>query len=462
MLQKLTADKAFYRKLFSVMLPILVQNVITNFVSLLDNLMVGQVGTEPMSGVAIVNQLFFVFNLCIFGGLAGAGIFTAQYYGKGDQEGVRHTFRFKYFIALGAVAAFALVFFWKGELLISLFLHEGEDELDLAATLGYGKDYLKVIMIQMIPFAVAQVYSSTLRETGETVLPMKAGIVAVFVNMTFNYILIFGKLGAPALGVVGAAIATVLSRFVECAIIIVWTHRHKERNPFITGAYRSFRVPASLCRQITVMGLPLLLNEFLWSGGMTTMNQCYSLRGLEGVSAINIANTVGNLFFCAVLAMGNTVGIIIGQLLGSGKLEQAVEEDRKLIVFSLELSVAVALLMSVFSPLIPRLYNTTDTVKHLAVQLLLVNAAAMPVNAFTNAAYFTLRSGGKTVVTFLFDSAFVWVVTIPASFVLSRLTAMPILPMYILIYALDLIKCVVGYIMVKKRVWVNNLVKKNA
>ena len=456
--QKLIGDRAFYRKLFAVMTPVLIQNVITNFVSLLDNVMVGQVGTEPMSGVAIVNQLMFVFNLCIFGGLAGAGIFTAQFYGKGDHEGVRHTFRAKLYIAIGSILIFGAVFLTRGEQLISLFLHQGEENLDLAATLHYGRDYMLVMLLGMPPFAVMQVYASTLRETGETLLPMKAGVIAVFVNLVLNYILIFGKLGAPALGVEGAAIATVIARFTECFIVIGWTHLHRERNPFIQGAYRSLRVPAQLVKQIVVLGMPLLINEVFWSGGMTVLNQCYSLRGLEVVSAINISTTVSNLFFCAFLSMGTTVSIVIGQLLGAGELEKAVDEDRKLIAFSVALCVVVGIVMALIAPLVPEIYNTTPMVKRLAAELLFVSAAMMPVNAFTNSCYFTLRSGGKTIITFIFDSAFVWVICIPTAFALSRFTDMAILPMFIIVQALDLIKCVVGFYLVKARKWVNNLV----
>ncbi len=455
-------DRAFYGKLFRVLLPILVQNVISNFVSLLDNIMVGQVGTEPMSGVAIVNQLLFVFNLCIFGGLAGVGIFTAQYYGKGDDEGVRHTFRAKLYVALGAFAAFALLFLLAGETLIGLFLHEGREALDLAATLRSGREYLRVMLLQMLPFAVCQVYAGTLRETGETVLPMKAGIIAVFVNLVCNYILIFGKLGLPALGVVGAAIATVLARLVECSIMVVWTHRHRERNPFIAGAYRSLRVPGALARRIVRLGTPLLVNEVLWSAGMTTLNQCYSVRGLEVVSAMNISSTVSNLFFCAFFATGSAISILIGQLLGAGELERAVDEDRKLIAFSVALSVAVGTLMVCVSPLIPEIYNTTPGVKALACTLLYVSAAAMPMNAYTNSCYFTLRSGGKTIITFLFDSAFLWCLSVPAAFVLTRLTALPIVPLYIAVYSLDLIKCGTGFYLVRKRKWVNNIVSFEA
>ena len=162
-LRKYIGDRAFYRRLSAIMIPMLVQNLITNFVSLLDNLMVGQVGTEPMSGVAIVNQLLFVLNLFLFGGLAGVGIFTAQFYGKGDEEGIRSTVRAKLWFALIAVGLGAGVFLGFGEKLISLFLHEGEEELDLAATLRYGKDYLAVMLVQIAPFAMTQVYSSTLR-----------------------------------------------------------------------------------------------------------------------------------------------------------------------------------------------------------------------------------------------------------------------------------------------------------
>ena len=235
-LKSLIGDRAFYRRVLGVMTPVLIQNVITNFVSLLDNLMVGQVGTEQMSGVAIVNQLLFVFNLCLFGGMAGPGIFTAQYFGRGDEDGVRHTFRAKIWVGLCAWAVFSVLLLLRGEALISLFLHEGGEALDLQKTMDSGLGYLHVMMLQMLPFALQQVYASTLRETGETVLPMKAGVIAVFVNLVFNYILIFGKLGAPALGVTGAAIATLIARLTELGIIFGFTRRRRSRFPFLERA----------------------------------------------------------------------------------------------------------------------------------------------------------------------------------------------------------------------------------
>lgn len=456
-MKKYIGDRDFYRKLFAVMIPILIQNVITNFVSLLDNLMVGHLGTEQMSGVAIVNQLMFVFNLCIFGGISGAGIFTTQFYGSRDDEGIRHTVRMKFYTVLAILAVFMTSFLLFGDKLIMLFLHESTEDIDIMLTLSYGKQYLRVMLVQMLPFAVMQVYAGTLRETGETKLPMKAGIIAILVNLVLNYVLIFGKFGFPAMGVIGAATATVIARFIECAIVAVIPHLHKERFTYLKGLFSSLRVPAKLVGRMIVKGMPLMANELLWSLGMTMLNQCYSYKGAEVVPAISISSTASNLFFCAFFAMGSTVAIIVGQLLGAGEFERAVDEDRKLIAFSVALCASVGVIMAIVSPYIPRLYNTIDEVKNLARELLLVSACMMPIDAYTNASYFTLRSGGKTFITFLFDSGFVWTVSVPAAFILSRFTGVPIVPMFIIVRGLDLIKCIVGYIFIKHRKWVNNL-----
>jgi len=461
-LQKYIGDKAFYQRLYGILVPILIQNLITNFVSLLDNIMVGQVGTEPMSGVAIVSQLLFVFNLCVFGGLAGAGILTAQFYGSGDARGLAHTFRAKLYIALTAVLGFLAVFLLGGDALIRQFIHAGAEDLDMEATFRHAKDYLTIMLFQIPPFALQMVYSSTLRETGETVLPMKAGITAVLVNLVLNYILIFGKLGAPALGVEGAALATVISRYIECGIIVLWTHRHRERNRFLDTAFSAFRIPADLAKQIAIIGFPLLVNELLWSSGMTFLGQCYSMRGLEAVSADNICRTVSNLFFCAFLSMGNAISIIVGQILGTGDLERAVDEDRKLIAFSVVLCVAVGVVMGLFAPLMPRIYNTSDTVRRLASQLIIVTAVFMPAYGFTNACYFTLRAGGQSFITFVFDSFFQWTLVVPLAYVLSRYTDMPLVPMSVAIECMELIKCALGYFYVKRRKWVKDLVNREA
>ncbi len=461
-LKKLIGNRAFYKMVLAVAVPIMIQNGISYFVSLLDNIMVGQVGTEAMSGVAIVNNLMMVFNVCIFGVVSGAGIFGAQFFGKGDHEGVRSTFRFKV-ILCGVAAILGIgIFLVFGEPLINLYLQGGGEVGDAALTLQEGKNYLMVMLVGLIPFCIVQTYASTLRETGETVLPMFAGIVAVFVNLIFNYILIFGHFGAPRMGVTGAAVATVIARFVETAIIVFWTHKRKDKNRFAEGAYKSLAIPMSLVKQICVKGTPLMINEALWSAGMAILLQCYSIRGLEVVAGVNIASTVANLFNVVFMSLGSSVAIIIGQLLGAGKMEEAMDQDCKLLFFSVAVCVVIGGVLALLSPLFPELYNTEASVKRLAAQFICIEALCMPMNAFAHAAYFTLRSGGKTVITFLFDSVFTWVVSVPLAFCFSRFTLLPVVMVYLFVKLADIIKCVIGYILIKKGVWMQNIVVKQS
>lgn len=459
-MKKWFGDRKFYKMVLGVAIPIIVQNMITNFVSLLDNVMVGRIGTEQMSGVSIVNQILFVFNLALFGAVSGAGIFTAQYAGQQNHDGVRNTMRFKMIVCFAILIAGAGVLYFFRTELISLYLHKTEENLDLEATLGYAKDYLMVMLIGLIPFAFANAYSSTLRETGQTTVPMIAGIVATLVNLFFNYVLIFGHFGAPKMGVVGAAIATVLARYIELFIMVIWTHRNEKKNPFAAGLYKSLAIPRELFGKIVMRGTPLFCNEFLWAFGMSMLLQRYSTRGLNVVAAFNISNTINNLFNVVMIAMGSVVAIIIGQILGSGDMEKVVETDNRLIVFSLILCTGIGAIEFAVAPLFPRFYETSDSIRALATQLMRVSALFVPVGSFLNTAYFTLRSGGKTFITFLFDSFFVIAVSVPVAFVLSKFTDMPIVPMYFCVQCFDFLKVLIGIILLKKRIWIQNLVEE--
>jgi len=287
---------------------------------------------------------------------------------------------------------------------------------------------------------------------------MVAGISAVLANLVLNYVLIFGHFGAPELGVEGAALATVISRFAELAIVAGWTHFHKEKNPFIAGAYRSAYIPGKLLKSIIIKGLPLLINEFLWSSGMAFLNQCYSTCGLDVVPAMNISSTLFNLASVVFLSMGNAVGIIMGQMLGAGNTEETVRDaNRKLIALSIASGAFFGGIMACFSGIFPKLYNTTDTVRQLATWLICINACAMPFNSYTNATYFTLRSGGQTLVTFLFDSCFVWTVCVPLAYCLSRFTALSIVPLFAICLSTDLVKCALGAFMIRQGKWIQNL-----
>ncbi len=454
----LIGDRAFYHRVLLIVLPIIVQNTISNVVSLLDNVMVGRVGTLEMSAVAIINQLLFVFNICIFGGLAGAGIFATQYAGAQDHEGVRNCFRMKIFIGLLMLCAALAVFVLMPQTLIRAYLADSTDPLEAERTLRFGMDYLSVMLFGLLPFTVSQIYASTLRETGETTLPMIASIAAILVNLLFNYLLIFGSFGFPKWGVVGAAVATVLSRYVEMAIIVIYTHVRQGRFLFIQGVYKTMRVPHALFFDIIRKGLPLLINEFLWSSGMAMLLQCYSVRGLQVVAAQNISSTVSNLFNVVFLSMGNAVSIMVGQALGAQQIEEAKRTAWRLIVVAVASTLIMSTIMLLTASMIPHLYNTEEEVRHMATQFLRVVAITMPLSAFSHCCYFTLRSGGRTWITFLFDSLFTWGVSIPTAWMLAKLTAMSIVWLFFCVQSLELIKGIIGFILIKKGVWARNIV----
>ena len=459
MFKKLIGDKKFYRHVLALMIPILVQNGITNFVNMLDNLMVGQVGQPEMIGVSVANQLMFVYNLCIFGAVSGAGIFGAQFFGSGDTKGLRDTFRFKLIFCTALTVAVIILFIFAGEPLINLYL-KGEGAADaIRLSLESGIKYLRIMLIGLIPAALVQCYASTLRETGKTLPPMVSGLIAVLVNLILNYILIFGHFGAPKMGVAGAAIATVVSRFVEIFVIALWTGIKSYENKFIIGAFKSFRVPLSLVKKIAQKGIPLMINETMWAGGLAVVNQCYSGVSLEVVAANNIVQTFFNVFSVAFIAVGSAIGIVLGQLLGAGEKQEAKDASVKLIAFSVFISIGVAILFAVSAIFIPDFYKLDESTKLLATRMMQICALAVPLDAFANASYFTLRSGGEALVTIIFDSGFVWVVSVPAAFILCNLTGMSILPIYAICQGLNFLKCVIGFTFVKKGIWVKNIVK---
>ena len=454
----LVGDRAFYRQVMGLLIPMFVQNTVTNVCSLLDNLMVGAVGAVPMASVAIVNQLLFVFNLCVFGGLSGAGIFSTQYAGARDMDGVRHCFRVKLvLVAVIFVCALALLKAFPAEL-IGLYLRgEGRPE-ELDATLALSREYLAVMVWGLPAFALSMMYASTLRELGEVRVPMVASVVSILLNVAGNYVLIFGKFGFPCLGVVGAALATVAARYLELLINLAYTHLHPSSFPFIVGAYRTLAIPRALALHICQRGVPLLVNELCWSVSMAVLLQCYSRRGLHVITAVNIAMTVAMIFNCAFFSMGGAVSVMVGHELGAGRLHESRSRAWRPIWLTGELGVAMAALTCLCAPFVPRLYDIDDATRHLATNLLLLGTTVVPLRAFAHASYFVIRSGGRSGITFLLDSGYNWLVTVSVTAGIGYLTDWGILPFYLLSQWSDGLKALVAAAIVRSGVWIRNIV----
>lgn len=450
--------QSVYKKALLLAVPMMIQNGITNAVSLVDNLMVGSLGTESMTAVSIVGQLIFVFFLAVFGGLSGPGIYGAQYYGQRNKEGYQNVFRLKVWITAVITFCGLLAFFTMGSQMISLYLHGTAKDIDAAKTLQYGMQYLDIMMIGLIPFAITQIYAGSLREMGESIKPMIGGIASVAVDIVFNYLLIYGKCGFPRLEVRGAAIATVMARFVEMFIVVIWTHASVNKYEFLRGIYKTICIPLHSMKNIIIKGLPIFFNEFLWSGGIAVLTQCYSMKGLQIVAGLNISNAICNLLNVVFIAMGNAVGIIVGQYLGASKFEEAKKTSNCLRWFTAALCVGLTVVLILCSGIFPKMYDTSDEVRYLGQWFIIITAIFFPLQGFLNVLYFTLRSGGRTVITFLFDSVFTWVVSVSLAFILCKWSGLPILSIYAIVQSADMIKVIVGYILVKKGVWITNLV----
>lgn len=457
-MKKYIGDKAFYKAALSIAVPIMLQNGINNFVNMLDNIMIGRTGTEQMSGVSIVNQLLFVFQLCLFGALSGAGILGAQFYGQKNNKGVRDVFRIKIFTALIILFVAIAIFLFGHDALIGIYLDESNDANEIALTLKYAVDYLLIMLIGLIPMAVEMSYSSTLRECGETKVSMKASFVAVFVNLVLNYILIYGMFGAPKLGVMGAAWATVVSRFIQMTLVVSWSHKHIDNETaYLEGAFSADPITDNIVGKVILLGLPLMLNETMWSAGCAAVNSCYAYRGLGVVAALNIQGVIYNIFNIMFIAMGDAVAIMVGQELGANNIEKAKDTAGKLTAFGVASCVIFGILMYLVAPYFPRIYNTTDEIKHTATTIIRFTAFVMPIHAYLHCIYFALRSGGKTVITFLFDSVYLWTISFPAAWVIANYTGMAFVYMFLCINLIDLIKVTIGTVLYRSGIWAKNI-----
>ena len=468
-LRKFIGDKAFYRTLLVILLPLVIQQGFTSFVNMLDTLMVGSLGEESLSAVGVVNQILMVFNLTLFGGLSGISIFGSQFAGKNDVDGMRQSFRAKLYFGAAVILLGVSVLLLFGDRFISLFMAGEVDAERAAFAMQEGHDYLRIMLIGLPAFVLVQCYAGSMREMGKTVAIMVASVIAVLTNLVLNFLLIFDAremtvfgmtftMWGAGMGVRGAAIATVVSRFVEMFIVLTYAHLHQNRYVFLRGAFRNGYVPLSLLKKVAITGSPLLLNEVLWSLGMTFINQCYSTRGMSALAALNITSTAWNLFCIIMFAMGNAVSIMVGQYLGRGDKQGARDVDAKLLFITVVSHILQGAGLALVSGLIPQLFDVTEEARALASRTLIIAGASLPIHAFLHATYFTNRSGGNTIITFLFDSVYTWCVPAVLAFCLSRYTQADVVTMYFCIQFIDVVKLVIGLFMLKSDFWANNIV----
>ncbi len=448
-------DISFSKKVFIVALPIIIQQMIMALAQLVDNLMVGSLGEAAIAGVGASNMLFSIVLYLGFGIIEGCSIFSAQQYGANQLDKLKHTFVTSiYFALLLGILSTLIVGIFNNNL-ISIFIN-GDTQVSVDA-LKLGIDYTKIAIFSYLFMSLSTAIGSSFRAIGSTKFPMFAGIVAIFTNTTLNYILIFGNFGFEAHGVEGAAIATVISRGLELCILIGLMYFNSVE--FLPKLKHFVTIPIELFKSISLKVIPLTINEFAWAFGRSAIMALYGARSAEEFAAVQISNTMANLLFVAMSGFSVAVSVVIGQELGRGNLEHAKDSAKKLLTLGFYISLFITIVGFILVFILPLFYNSvSDSTMFLARAFLATMAICFPIYLVTATIFFTLRAGGDAKGVLIMDGIYMWLITVPATFILVEFTDLSILVIYILMQLFDVIKLVIAIYIFKKYNWLKKIV----
>ena len=441
-------DKAFYRRLIAVSLPLILQQLVTASIQIVDNVMVGRLGETAIGAVSVVNQLFFVVIITTFGVISGSTIYMAQYYGAKNQSKLNQTYRITLYASLLVAFIAFIIFSVADTFLIQIFTTN-------PVTIGLAEDYISIIRWGLFGFAISIAISSSLRVVGITKPLLWISVFTIVLNTVLNALLIFGLFGLPELGVIGAAIATAIARFVEAALSLWYMWRRQ--NIFKWDWTRIFAVEFSLIKAILIIGFPLLLNEIFWSLGQTTFLYAYSTRGDGALAAMNITNSISQITFVLFQALGTASAVFVGNKLGENELVEAQDNAKRLVFAAGVVAVAIGVVLFGLSGLFADFYSIAELTKSWAIFNIRVNALFVPLYTMNVTLFFIIRSGGDTKSTLLMDSGFMWLVAVPAALSLAFFTALPITWMFLIVQGTEFFKVLFSISRYNKKRWVRNL-----
>lgn len=427
----------------------MLQQLITSSVNLVDNLMVGTLGDHAISSVAAVNRFYMISNFAVLG-LANAGaVFIAQYKGAKNREKMKESFRLILLFSaliMGLFTASALFF---PRMILRFFTAE-------EAVITDGMAYISIAAWAFPPMAVMNSVYSSMRAVGETRAPLYCSVVSILTNIFFNYCLIFGHFGFPRMGIRGAAAGTLIARMAELAVCLYYYRRGEY--DFATEITDLFRISRDIRIRLLAKAAPLMLNETLWASGMATLFKLYSTRGADVMSGYSISGTIADLFFTLFSGMAAASTVLISTPLGAGKLDEARRNAYQLLAFSMCLAVVFGSLLYVSRGLVPMLYpGVSPQARQVAGDVLRIQGCLFWIYMGSTQCYFILRAGGDMRHTLILDSTFMWLVNIPVVAFVAYGTALPYLSPYIAGQMTDLLKMLLALRLVRREKWVNNL-----
>lgn len=443
-------DKVFYKSVVAIAIPIALQNLITSALNMVDTLMISRLGQTSIAGVGLANQVFFFYILLNFGINSGSSIFIAQYWGKEDIPKIRKILGLALAIGIALGVVFTILAFFFPEFLMRLLIQEAE-------VIEIGSKYLRVVSLSYIVTSISFAYSVALRTTGNPTIPMKISAISFVTNTVFNYILIFGKFGVPALGVVGAAWGTVIARLVEVGITFYSVYA--SRGPLAAEIKELFGWSKDFYIKYIKTTYPVVLAEGAWSLGQVMYSIAYAKLGEEATAAVQLTNTIQNIFFVLIRGLANSCTVMVGSKIGGGQEEEAYEYAKKFMIISTISGLILGIIMAItprftlmfFRGLEPGLYDVS-------YKLLVVMGLTFVIRVFNSTAIVgVLRGGGDTTFGMILDIASVWIVGVPLAFIGAMVFEMPVYYLLLLITLEELVKVVVSIPRMLSKKWIKNV-----
>lgn len=449
-------DTYFLKKTVLLAVPVAMQGLLNTVVNLVDNLMIGSLGATAIASVGLANKVFFVFSLLVFGVVSGSGILAAQYWGNHDVKNIRKVLGISLLIALSGAILFLIPARWNPRLVMRIFT-TSESSIEMGAA------YLMVAALSYPCTAVTNTYVAMLRSVNRVKEPVIISCVAILTNITFNYIFIFGHFGAPALGVVGAALATLIARILEMTLILLTVYAGK--TPLACHVRELFGYSREFLIQFVRTSAPVICNEFMWGLGTTIYSMAYGRMGDEAVAAITIATTIQDLAVVLFQGLSAATAVILGNELGAGKLKRAENYARYLLILQFFLTIAAAVFVVGIRWKVIGLYQPgiSDAVAEATSACLIVFALFMPFKMFNYVNIVgVLRSGGDTVMCLFIDTSGVWFIGIPLAFLGALVLKFPIHIVYAMVLLEEVYKAIIGFIRYRQKKWLRNLAQEIA
>ncbi len=435
--------------MFSIALPVVFQGLLTNSLSFVDTLMIGQLGEEAIAAVGLANQMFFLISLLFFGISSGSSIFLSQFWGAGNEKNIKRVIGLSITVAfIGASFAAGASFFIPTQMM-HIFTYE-------ASVVAYGVTYLKIVAISYVFTAISQVLSTALRVIGHARIPLGVALFSLSLNALGNYLLIFGIGPFPELGVAGAAIATAISRFAEVVLLLYITYK---KHPVLAIREKSsFQWDKAFLRLIIPTSLPVILNEIFWSLGMTTYKVAFSRIGISALAAVNVNEAIANLFFVAMMGVSNATLIMIGIKIGEGRTDLARLYAKRFTIIALVAGIGAGLMQALLAPWFANLFNIPEEVRKMAIYCLLVNAAMLPFKSINMAVIVgILRAGGDTRFSMFAEMFGVWAIGVPLAFIGVLVLNLNIWQVYLLLGMEELTKMMISLVRIKRGKWITDL-----